>query len=63
MARLVPFSLGTLHSLFPSGHYHINAFFRSELKEEEVEGVEGELGLLFSLPVATGALNHADQIH
>jgi len=37
--------------------------FEVRLKEEEVEGVEGELGLLFSLPVATGALNHADQIH
>jgi hypothetical protein len=37
--------------------------FGSELKEEEVEGVEGELGVLFSLPVAAGALNHADQIH
>jgi hypothetical protein len=60
MVRL--FSLGTLHSLFPTGHGHMNAF-GSELKEEEVEGVEGELGVLFSLPVAAGALNHADQIH
>jgi len=33
MARLVPFSLGTLHSLFPSGHDHMNAF-GSELKVE-----------------------------
>jgi len=32
MVRLAPFSLGTLHSLFPSGHDHMNAF-GSELKE------------------------------
>jgi len=36
MVRLAPFSLGTLHSLFPSGHDHMNAF-GSELKEEEGE--------------------------
>ena len=61
MVKLAPFSLGTLHSFSPSGHDHINAF-GSELKEEG-GGRNGRLGMLFSLPVATGALNHADQIH
>ena len=40
MVRLAPFSLGTLLSLFPSGHDHMNAF-GSELKEEEGEGGGG----------------------